>query len=280
MSAAILPDPETDGPAAERAIEEAKSEVFGHLPDYNESTLTWIETKSELDESNEREARRQAKRAEAKREHEAPAAAQQPSSAGVDRGESPAESRTPLQSEYRAGAPSARDQLELLDALVALNRDEQQRSPALSASDAADDEVEFFRNPKEAVARAVENHPAMAALKNAARETYERKTAEQFREEFPRAEEWMSDPEFRSWVGASKVRMSLLRSAHEGYDLDAAREVFGNWKALRGAAQSASKTSAKVYKRSDVRRLMIENPSEYEAMADDIAAAYASGRVR
>lgn len=267
MSAAVLPDADDFdlNPEAEMLLEEERRALGGRLPDFNESTVARIETPTELDVLNEREARRQARQAEAIREPEAPNAVQQPTS---------------VPSDFGASLSTARDQLALLEALTPQQPEVQQ--PASNAADATDDEVEFFRSPKTAVEKAISNHPAMAALKGAITQTYQRKTSEQFAKEFPEAEQTMADPKFRQWAAASKVRMALLQQAHERYDLEAAREVFGNWKALRGSSASSTgaKSGGKVYSRAQIRRLMIEDPRKYEAMADDIAAAYASGRVR
>lgn len=279
MSAVILPGPEDIelDPRAAEVLAQAALELNGRLPDSTELSQG---QPTELDELRERAAarqdaaRQQAKQAEAAREQEARDAAQQPNSASVGRAQPRVAENT-----FLADLEAARQQLELLQAMPKPH--ELHAQPASDAGDATDDDVEFFRNPKEAVAKAIANHPAMAALKGAAVETYQRKTAEQFTKEFPQAEEWMRDDGFREWVGASKVRVALLRSAHENYDLEAAREVFGNWNALRGGSASTTKAAkVKVYRRSDIQKMMIDDPRRYEQMADEIAAAYKSGKVR
>lgn len=47
-----------------------------------------------------------------------------------------------------------------------------------------------------------------------------------------------------------------------------------------GGGAGASKGGKPVFRRADVMRLMIEDPDRYEALSDEIAAAYAEGRVR
>jgi hypothetical protein len=42
----------------------------------------------------------------------------------------------------------------------------------------------------------------------------------------------------------------------------------------------SGETSKKVYRRADLIRLRMTDPARYEAMNDEILAAYASGRVR
>jgi hypothetical protein len=164
--------------------------------------------------------------------------------------------------------------------------------------DAADLEIEYFANPKTAISKAVESHPVMQGLKAAATATLHRKVGEALTTEFPDHAATLADPEFRKYVSASPVRMALLKQAHQGYSLEAARELFGTWRALKGSAAPTSekpadvktpakaadaKTPAKgrrVFKRSEVQALMDREPERYAAMADEIAAAYARGDVR
>jgi hypothetical protein len=198
-------------------------------------------------------------------------------------------------------------------------------TPAKEEKPAEQDDVEFFAKPKEAIARAIAEHPMIKQISDtlgqAAKEReVSRATAatEKFNAAHPDASEIMQDPEFRKWVGASKVRTALLHRAHEKFDFDAGDEVFGTWKALKSvqkpatdvvddaAAQAAAKTLAKrkealkaaktptsgnasqegtsgakkIYRRADVIRLMEEDPERYEALAPEIERAYRDGRVR
>lgn len=290
MGAVILPSEEdlvVDPERSRQTLDAAKRELFSRPADFNEATLDVVELNEDTIEAERhaaREARQQAKAAEAAHEREAPAAVQQDTSVTADRGESRADSGTALKSEYRADPQFARDQLELLSTLTALRHDERQRSPLSAASDETDD-TEFFRSPREAVARAVANHPALAALQTAARETYEKKLTAEFVKEFPEAEQTMQDAAFREWASASPIRMELLKAAH-AYDLDAARHIFSTWRALRGGeanAKSRAKASGgktRIFRRADVIRLMTERPDEYEKLEPEIARAYAAGRVK
>ena len=187
------------------------------------------------------------------------------------------------------------------------------------------EETDFFAKPKDAIARAIENHPAIKEIretlgKAAQDQAIARATAntERFNAAHPDAAQIMQDPEFRAWVGASKVRIALLKRAHEKFDFDSGDEVFGTWKALKGvgkkaddetvddAAASAAAAklakrkqalkavatptggggggkepgSKKIYRRADVLKLMEEDPARYEALAPEIEQAYRENRVR
>ena len=130
--------------------------------------------------------------------------------------------------------------------LANLSAGKKAAEPAVDAGKKADDgeidDSEFFANPKEAIAKAIARHPLVKQIeatlgKAAATRETERaaQASERFHTAHPDAAEIMQDPEFRTWVGASKVRVALLQRAHSKFDFDAGDEIFGTWKALRGA---------------------------------------------
>ena len=114
----------------------------------------------------------------------------------------------------------------------------------------------------------------------------------------------MQDPKFAEWIKGSKVRTQLFVQADQGYDYDAANELFSLWKeknqvvqqtaqvekaARRSAVQSANTGNArgtaegsrkKVYRRADIIKLMRTDPERYQSLSDEIFKAYAEGRVK
>jgi hypothetical protein len=141
-----------------------------------------------------------------------------------------------------------------------------------------------------------------------------------FDTDHPDAGEIMDSGEFREWVKASPIRVALLQRADVKYDYVAGNEVFSTWKALKGAKaaqapaadaeqQAASAAAAtlakrkqqlkaagvpsggnaggaaesgggKIYRRSDILKLMEEKPEEYQRLAPEIERAYREKRVR
>jgi hypothetical protein len=224
------------------------------------------------------------------------------------------------------------------------SRKEAQATPAAqpAATPEEFDESEIFAKPKAAIDKLIENHPLIKEIRasmgqSAANAEAHRaqSNTERFNQAHPDAGDIMRDPEFRQWVGASRVRQALMQRAHTKFDFDAGDEVFSTWKALKGVKQSSSAgtqsaaaatgedavsaaartlaaakaaktaqaaaaaaTSAaavpsgsaaaggksggakKVYRRADIVRLMEEDPDRYEALSDEITAAYREGRVR
>jgi hypothetical protein len=112
----------------------------------------------------------------------------------------------------------------------------------------------------------------------------------------------VQDPEFRNWVQASKVRSKLFQQADE-YDVEAADELLSTFKELRQVKQQrdvkvdtvardrslrsaavdtggSGETSKKIYRRSDILKMMMHNRSEYDSRADEFSRAYSEGRVK
>ena len=120
----------------------------------------------------------------------------------------------------------------------------------------------------------------------------------------PDIAEIVQDSKFVAWIKASKIRTQLFAQADRQYDYDAADELFSNWKERQGvvaqavstekdtrkAAVKAASTGStkgtgeqrakKVYRRSDIIKLMKTDPDRYMSLSDEITQAYAEGRVR
>jgi len=106
------------------------------------------------------------------------------------------------------------------------------------------------------------------------------------------------------WVQSSTMRTKLLRQADQQFDVEAADELFSNWKerqellgttakaeqsqrkqqikaASTGSSSGSSeKASRKIYRRADIINLMRTDPARYQALSDEILKAYAEGRVK
>jgi len=169
------------------------------------------------------------------------------------------------------------------------------------------DEVEFFANPKQAVSKLLEKHPALQELRTAHVQEQQVKAKRMFAEKHPDAQEILQTPEFQSWVTSSKVRTNLLVQADQAYDVEAADELFSTWKQINtkraetrqevaeatqqaslkagivptGASSSTQESGGKkIYRRADIIKLMQDDPNRYEMMSEEITRAYTEGRVR
>lgn len=168
-------------------------------------------------------------------------------------------------------------------------------------------EVDFFANPQEAIRRAVETHPEVQTAKQVAIQVQRAQAQQALITKHPDMPELVRDPGFQNWVRGSAVRMRLFQEA-DAYNIDAADELLSTYKELRGRSTPAPqpqptvqvdkqardqmlKTAAvdtggsgesgkKVYRRADLIRLKMRDPSKYESMQDEILAAYSEGRVK
>lgn len=164
-------------------------------------------------------------------------------------------------------------------------------------------EDEFFANPRQAVARTVEQHPAVLEAKQASLEFKKMKSAQMLQTKHPDYLAIAGDPEFHNWVKGSAIRQQMFQAADQGYDYDSADELISTYKQLKtvqtvavntgtkqaqdSALKAASvstggsgETSKKVYRRADLIKLSMTDPDRYMQLQPEIMAAYAEGRVK
>jgi hypothetical protein len=167
-----------------------------------------------------------------------------------------------------------------------------------------EEDIDFFSDPDKAVERAIKNHPSIKAAE-AQNQQYKQSTAQAaLQQRHPDMQDILSDTKFADWIKASKIRTQLFVQADQGYDHEAADELFTNWKdrqqavgqtvatektqrkeaiknASTGGATGSSETkSRKIYRRSDIINLMQTDPDRYLALSPEIERAYAEKRVR
>lgn len=164
------------------------------------------------------------------------------------------------------------------------------------------DDLDFFEDPKAAVAKMLESHPSVKQSRETAVRLAQQETIAKLNANHPDFKEIVGDPAFGEWVGKSKVRTDMLRKA-DAYDYDSADELFSLWKDRQGIVNAAIKDekkarkqsvksgstgnakgsgerpSKKMYRRADIVELMTKQPERYQALAAEIRQAYAEGRV-
>lgn len=167
-------------------------------------------------------------------------------------------------------------------------------------------EVDFFENPQEAIRRAVETNPRVMAAESYAIQAQKMQAQQRLVQLHPDFGQVVQDASFAEWIKGSKIRTKLFHEA-EAYDVDAADELLSTFKQLKAAkteksqvqvsdAEKTARTktlqaaavetggsgesSKKVYRRTDLIRLKMRDPSKFDSMQDEIDAAYRDGRVR
>jgi hypothetical protein len=170
-------------------------------------------------------------------------------------------------------------------------------------------EIDWFEDPAKAVNQAVENNPVLKQLKEQQAEQHKQVALQTIEKSHPDFIGIAQSEDFAQWVQGSKIRMQLFAQANN-YDVDAAMELLGNYKSIKGIQEQKSQKaddtlkkvdseartktlkaagvqqggsgemSKPVYRRTDLIRLRMQDPERYNNMQDDIMLAYSEGRVK
>mgnify|MGYP003959239553 FL=1 len=167
-----------------------------------------------------------------------------------------------------------------------------------------EDDIDYFTDPQGAVNRAIENHPRIREAQQYTEQYKKQSSLATLQAKHSDMQDILSDPKFAEWIKASKIRTQLFVAADQGYDADSADELFSLWKERKTVAQqtatverqarkqtlkaantgnargSAEGSRKKVYRRADIIKLMKNDPDRYQALSEEIMAAYAEGRVK
>lgn len=168
------------------------------------------------------------------------------------------------------------------------------------------DDSDFLLNPKDAIDKAVANHPSVKQAQEAAIRMNMMQRRNALLEKHPDVGTIVQDPEFQAWVQASPSRAKKFMQAHQQFDLDAGDDLLSTFKELREARKvqkeageslraeadsslraasvpvgnAAVEGSKKIYRRADLIKLQLTDPRRYMALQDEIMQAYAEKRVR
>lgn len=188
-----------------------------------------------------------------------------------------------------------------LQAEVARQHNPQDNTPLEAKDNVSED---FFDDPNKAVNKMIENHPKFQQFQQFQAEQAQAGAKAQLEQTHPDFSNVIQDKGFQEWVQDSPIRMQMFQAA-DAYNFDAANELLTNWKdrsmisktqevkqkaevnrkeALKAGTtesrtSSGSKGGGKTYRRADLIRLKMENPTRYESLQDEIYEAYADGRV-
>lgn len=164
------------------------------------------------------------------------------------------------------------------------------------------DEMDIFDNPKEVIRRAIEQNPMVQSAALQAENSRKVLAQQQLAIKHPDFTKVVQDNNFSEWVGKSKFRQQLFKQAND-YDVEAADELLSTYKELRSSRQSnfsetekgardkqlnaagvdsggSGETSKKIYRRTDIMKLMINDRKAYDARAEEFKLAYMEKRVR
>ena len=173
---------------------------------------------------------------------------------------------------------------------------------AVSTKEEEEPELDFYDNPGEAVRKAVEGSNTVKQMQELLVKQQQQEVLGKISSKHPDYEGVIKDQNFIDWIKKSAVRTELLQRA-DNYDFNAADELLSNWKEIKGVVEkteslnekdrklqvktastggkgSGEPVSRKVYRRSEIVNLMINDPQKYQANVHLFDEAYANGRVK
>ena len=185
-----------------------------------------------------------------------------------------------------------------VDELVKVKISEDAKSPTKEE----ELELDFYDDPKGSVSKAVESSETIIQMKEMLARQQQQEALKQIGEKHPDYEEIIKNQNFVDWIKSSTVRTELYHRADK-YDFNAADELLSNWKEIKGVVEkteslnekdrklqvkaastggkgSGEPMSRKIYRRSEIVNLMINDPQRYQANVDVFDKAYAEGRVK
>lgn len=168
--------------------------------------------------------------------------------------------------------------------------------------EAVSDEIDLFENPKEAIRRAIEANPMVQSAALQADNARKAMAQQQLASLHPDFGQIVQEQGFTEWIGKSNIRKQLYQQAND-FNVDAANELFSTYKELRTARQTSvsdvekaargkamnaagvdtggsGEKSKKIFRRTDIMKLMTQDRKKYDAMQEEIMQAYTEGRVR
>ena len=165
-------------------------------------------------------------------------------------------------------------------------------------------DIDYFTDPQGAVNRAIDNHPKIREAERYTADYKKQAALASLGNKHPDMQTILADNKFAEWIKASKIRTQLFVEADQEYNADAADELFSLWKERKVVAQqtanvekqvrkqqlkaastgraqgSAEKARKKIYRRTDIIKLMKTDPERYQSLSNEILTAYAEGRVK
>lgn len=167
-----------------------------------------------------------------------------------------------------------------------------------------EEKLDIFDDPDKYIEQKFANHPKIKAVEEISRSMRQHEIINKLQASHPDFNDIVNADNFKEWVAKSNVRIELFNRANDQFDYDAADELLTTWKerqnlvketaemqetdrkrqlksASTGNANGSGEApSRKIYRRADIIKLMQTDPKRYQALSNEIMAAYAEGRVK
>lgn len=169
--------------------------------------------------------------------------------------------------------------------------------PSQETSDPKEESIDFDADPAEATKQLIRKELANAIkpLQEQAGMSKAESVRNQLQANHPGYEDTINDPAFANWVASSPVRSELYKRADEKLEYAAIDELLNTYNALHAKkdedrtqqlkaatleSAGTGESPSKVYKRTELIKLKVNDPEAYAMQQDEIQLAYAEGRVK
>jgi len=161
---------------------------------------------------------------------------------------------------------------------------------------------EFEKDPQAVIRREAErllaerektSDPATDEVKQRLDELMAKDARESLSKEVEDYTEVFKNPEFQTFLEENPTYKQVLAIANQEYDVNTIAGVLNHFKTTQGGGNASSKRiptnspskgggggSGRVFSREAIKKLSIENPTEFAKLSGEIAQAYKEGRVK
>lgn len=176
-------------------------------------------------------------------------------------------------------------------------------SPAQAVTEVGVDEL--LEDPNKTINDAVSNNPRLKQLEEQLLNAQRVEGQKGFEAKHPGGMDRIVSSEVQEWINASPVRQKLFAEAHANYDFGIADELLSTYESIHGVKVEEAKgkqkakrdqalkdaatekgstgqSSKKIFKRTDLMKMMVNNRKAYDSPSFQakLAQAYQEGRVR
>ena len=173
-----------------------------------------------------------------------------------------------------------------------------------------EEEIDLFDDPRGSISKIIDNHPSIKAAREQVVSAQQQAALDTLTDKHSDITEVLADPQFKDWLEKSSYRAKAFAEANATYNAEAASEIFSEWKSVKPAPVEAQTTqpnesdaavlndkrqqtqkastgaipgsngdNRKLYRRTDLIKLKMDDPERYSQLQPEIMAAYAEKRV-
>lgn len=186
------------------------------------------------------------------------------------------------------------------ESIVSRELDEPKQAQTQSTPDISVDSL--LEQPAEVINQLIASNPTLKTVVANLEKTNRDAQMKEFNKQYPDAEKIVASEHFQNWIQGSQFRLNAFLQANDNYDFATAGELLDMYNQIHGVAKAqaeqkreedlkkvsstapgkapASNKGKKLYKMSQVMKIMVEDPEKYERLCQgDLGKAWEEGRI-